>query len=60
MFRLLQPTKLNVYKNDSESWDYTSPPPLSKYTNPSEIPSGGVAGYKSPLSRKKKVSTLPN
>lgn len=22
---LFQPTKLNVYKNDAESWDYTTP-----------------------------------
>ncbi|XP_023247000.1 heterogeneous nuclear ribonucleoprotein L [Copidosoma floridanum] len=25
LFFVLQPTKLNVYKNDSESWDYTTP-----------------------------------
>lgn len=25
LFFVLQPSKLNVYKNDSESWDYTNP-----------------------------------
>jgi hypothetical protein len=24
-FSVLQPTKLNVHKNDAESWDYTAP-----------------------------------
>ena len=30
IYFLLQPTKLNVYKNDTESWDYTTPA-LGKY-----------------------------
>ena len=25
MFCVFQPSRLNVYKNDTESWDYTNP-----------------------------------
>lgn len=30
---MFQPTKLNVHKNDMESWDYTAPPTAGEYSN---------------------------
>ncbi|XP_014232816.1 heterogeneous nuclear ribonucleoprotein L isoform X3 [Trichogramma pretiosum] len=38
-----KPTKLNVYKNDSESWDYTTPGPAGAHKNDSSTGNGRPA-----------------